>query len=1046
MSANSGYRDSAHQKRLWLNYFARKGGYYDRTQTARERLADGPHSEQAVTYMLTPTWKGGFGLGGRIAAPGYSNHQGGIAIDFSQERKKGHEIPNETTEKARAKWRSTWFHEWLRKNAANVFGFQPIPTEEWHWEYRRGSGTTASASTATSTGPSIVTPTTLPAPSTAQPAAELVRFAQRILNAAEGERLGDDGDLGRLTRAALERFRKKYGLGMGGVLDASTELALAQRALEELAQASMFVLGTRDARTEQALIAFKSTRQLGMDAKLDATTRWALTDALARMAPKPASTSTYLGGKLWTFESKTLPTRVAVFCPQAALSKREVEVLVYAHGLLNGCPRPKSIPDGMITDAPFKLGDIVAASERPIVLVVPYLDWANPGGESAFGKARRKWHALGKPAHLNGLVAEALAELGRVQSIATPSLRNLVIAGHSRAYDLLEPLAHSHSDPQMQQGALARLSQVWAFDTTYGGAHNVSKWMSWLDANPGLRVSVFYEPGSKTETVGKKFYDKRSPRRLEVIHAREGHCAVPARRLPALLKPPVSATDQETEAPWGEDELYLDEANLEAEEYAPEAYNDATGAEFDGESDEAFEPAKEHYVVDLLDPLYELEADEQHLSAEPELDALAFEALGRDDEHVSDEVAGLQSQVSKEPRAEVRALQASINKWRVEHGQTPIKEDGLLSAETNKAVLEFQRTSGLKSKDGIAGPATRERLTLLLAILQNLTTSPMLTLDRQRLLEFVGGAGFRSLEGPTQTEVLKRILIYQRSPGTLDNIRHLTNLVTQTGFELLPTSSQKLMLRALAARPDDAQLADNLGQFASSTGFRNLEGPTQTWVLKRIEGYAGNRGKIDNLENLITATNNFAQLSKESRNVMLVALANHPNDARLVDNFGRAVGGALATVAAGADFLQLDQPTQTDVLNRIVAYPREPRNIHNLMILVTAPGFGNLASDVRVQVLDGLPSRFGNVQLNPPDIRNNPPTPTNTGNMLRLITASGFEKLRREVRDLMLDVQANRPDNEPLANALRNLAENPKFRHDHRMARQTILRVADSIP
>lgn len=652
LSATSGYRSSTRQRKLWLQYFTAKGGYYDLTQTARERLADGPHSEQAITYMLTPVKKGGFGLGGRIAAPGYSNHQGGIAIDFWQERKKGHKILNNSGDKARAKWRSTWFHEWLKTNAAN-FGFQPIPTEEWHWEYRNGSGTTASTFGASSTGSAIVTPTAQPAASTTQPAAELVRFAQRVLNAAEGERLSDDGDLGGLTRAALERFRKKYSLGMGGVLDASTGLALAQRALEELAQASMFAqMGTPDPRTERALITFKSAHQLGMDAKLDAATRRALTDALARMAPKPragatapqtsasASPSTYLGGKLWTFEAKALPTRVAVFCPQAALSMREVEVLVYAHGLLNGCKRPKSIPDGMITDAPFKLGDIVAASDRPIVLVVPYLDWANPGGESAFGRVRRKWHALGKPAHLNSLIAEVLAELGRVQSIATPSLRNLTIAGHSRAYDLLEPLAHSHSDPQIQQGALARLSQVWAFDSTYAG--DVSNWISWLNSNPVLLVSVFYRPGSRTAAVGDAFYRRRSAR-LMVIHASEGHCAVPARRLRLLLKSPVSATDQETEAPWGEDERERDEANLGAEDYAPEAYNDetphgqnATGAEFD-ESDEAFEPAKEYYEVDRFDPLDELDADEQHPSAEPELDALAFEALGSDDEYADEE-------------------------------------------------------------------------------------------------------------------------------------------------------------------------------------------------------------------------------------------------------------------------------------------------------------------------------------------------------------------------------------------------------------------------
>lgn len=648
LSATSGYRSSTVQKKLWLGYFTAKDGYYDLTQAARERLADGPHSEQAVNYMLNPKGKGGFGLGGRIAAPGYSNHQGGIAIDFWQERKKGYAIRNNSGDEARDKWRRTWFHEWLRDEVrdkkndkviisgfgnAKKFGFRPIRTEEWHWEYHGRSGTSESVPAESSTDSSIITPTAPPAPSTDRPAAELVRFAQRVLNAAEGERLKDDGDLGQLTRAALERFRKKYRLSVGGMLDASIELALAQRALEELAQASMFAkLGTLDARTEQALVTFKSTRQLGMDAKLDAATRLALTDALAYMAPKPARTSTYLDGKLWTFESKILPMRVAVFCPRAAHSKQEVEVLVYAHGLLNGCPRPKSIPEGIITDAPFKLGEIVAASGRPIVLVVPYLDWANPGGESVFGRARRNWHALGKPSYLNSLVAETLAELGRVQSIATPSLNNLVIAGHSRAYDLLEPLAHSHFDVQMQQGALARLSQVWALDSTYAG--DVGKWRSWLDAKPGLRIYVFYRPGSKTAGIGDKFYNQRSER-LNVIRVKEGHCAVPSRRLPALLKPPVSSMDQESEALEDERDRY--EADPEAEGFDQEAHSDDAGAEFYDELHEASEPAEEYYEEDRFEPMDELGLGYQHLSGEPELDALAFEALGSDEEEAFDE-------------------------------------------------------------------------------------------------------------------------------------------------------------------------------------------------------------------------------------------------------------------------------------------------------------------------------------------------------------------------------------------------------------------------
>jgi Putative peptidoglycan binding domain len=377
----------------------------------------------------------------------------------------------------------------------------------------------------------------------------------------------------------------------------------------------------------------------------------------------------------------------------------------------------------------------------------------------------------------------------------------------------------------------------------------------------------------------------------------------------------------------------------------------------------------------------------------------------------------------------ILALQKSLNTWRSEFGQTPIKEDGLPSAETRGAVLEFQKTSGLKRADSIPGPATRERLNLLLDILRNIPTSPLWIADRRRLRELVGSAGFRSLEEPTQTGVLKRILSYKNQPGFgVDIIRHQKNLVTEPGFELLPASSRELMVRVLAARPDDAELAGNLLQLTGSTEFRNLEGSTQTWVLKRIKAYAGNRTSIDNLENLITATLQFDQLSKKNRNTMLLALAAHPDDTLLVFNLRMAV--------ERADFLHdLDQQAQTDVLNRIVTYPRAGPNVHNLMSLVTTPDFRNLAPAVSTQVLDGLPSRFGNVPLDPVSI----------GHMMSLLTASGFQKLRPEIRDLMLDALAERPNNMQLANGLRNLAENPRFPHDHRGARQSILQVVDSI-
>ncbi|GLZ16297.1 hypothetical protein Acsp04_65320 [Actinomadura sp. NBRC 104425] len=126
VTATSGYRGSEHQARLWRGYFP---SYYDRTVRQREGLASGPHGAEAVNYMIKD-----FGVPKWIAAPGYSNHQSGIAIDLQQER-TGAPIRNSSQKAALAAWRGSWLYRWLTQNAAS-FGFQPYPKEPWHWEYR----------------------------------------------------------------------------------------------------------------------------------------------------------------------------------------------------------------------------------------------------------------------------------------------------------------------------------------------------------------------------------------------------------------------------------------------------------------------------------------------------------------------------------------------------------------------------------------------------------------------------------------------------------------------------------------------------------------------------------------------------------------------------------------------------------------------------------------------------------------------------------------------------------------------------------------------
>ena len=285
--------------------------------------------------------------------------------------------------------------------------------------------------------------------------------------------------------------------------------------------------------------------------------------AAAPPAPAPAAHSTaggpggeaeaagdaaaYLDGKLWTFTGTAHAGPVAVFCPRAALGRAGIDVLLYVHGLLEPCRhRREHLPSEFITDQPFELGPIVSRSGRPVVLVVPLLRWDRPDGERVFGPGHEHWHALAAPPSLNALVAEVQAELGRVLGTGPPAVRELLIAGHSRAYDFLEPLARHRHDPAMHEGALARLRRVWAFDTTYAG--QPAQWADWLMLSPDLRIHMFYRPGTGTERIGHEFGRLRGPR-LAVTQVSEPHCHVPAMRLPALLSPPAAGAAEAEDSP-----------------------------------------------------------------------------------------------------------------------------------------------------------------------------------------------------------------------------------------------------------------------------------------------------------------------------------------------------------------------------------------------------------------------------------------------------------------------------------------------------------------
>jgi hypothetical protein len=125
--ARSGYRSVESQFNGWQSAFRSK--YYPDTQSARARLPGGPHGEKAVAAMVEH-------VGKRIAPPGFSLHNSGLAMDFFT-KEGGLSLGPNTSARSVAAWKKTWLFDWLSRNARAHHFFQNTSIDEpWHWEYR----------------------------------------------------------------------------------------------------------------------------------------------------------------------------------------------------------------------------------------------------------------------------------------------------------------------------------------------------------------------------------------------------------------------------------------------------------------------------------------------------------------------------------------------------------------------------------------------------------------------------------------------------------------------------------------------------------------------------------------------------------------------------------------------------------------------------------------------------------------------------------------------------------------------------------------------
>ena len=135
----SAYRSASHQYRLWQKYFP---DYYNRTAADRKKyqkrsgLVD---MDKSAEFMCRYVRK-------RVATPGFSNHQNGLAVDLLN-IENGITMKNSSAATSIKAWQQSWFWEWLSKNA-NSYGFYQNTNinEPWHWEYKETASPTPKSS------------------------------------------------------------------------------------------------------------------------------------------------------------------------------------------------------------------------------------------------------------------------------------------------------------------------------------------------------------------------------------------------------------------------------------------------------------------------------------------------------------------------------------------------------------------------------------------------------------------------------------------------------------------------------------------------------------------------------------------------------------------------------------------------------------------------------------------------------------------------------------------------------------------------------------
>lgn len=206
-------------------------------------------------------------------------------------------------------------------------------------------------------------------------------------------------------------------------------------------------------------------------------------------------------------------------------------MLLFFHGLDTCSPPHNFNPFKVVKN--FRLDAQVDQGQREVALAVPVVYW----GRTRLENIQNAWSA----ARLNAFVEEVLDQIGSCS--VRPSLKHLILAGHSGAHAILTPLAKEFDRgvADTTRGALAKLAEVWGMDTIFGThIENLLKWARKLETviNKPVRFTVVLASVGDPPKNWKKTIEDRNvklPQNLRVCKASAGHCELPSTFVEDLL-------------------------------------------------------------------------------------------------------------------------------------------------------------------------------------------------------------------------------------------------------------------------------------------------------------------------------------------------------------------------------------------------------------------------------------------------------------------------------------------------------------------------------